>query len=106
METVFVKERVPFQIVKGLAFFERKENRDILAYLRLLLNRRDDLSFLRAVNEPARGIGKVSLEHLRTYAEPRELSLLSARSSGRRTSRLSKARPLWPLANSRHSCRN
>ena len=57
--------RVPFQIVKGLAFFDRKENRDVLAYLRLLLNPRDDLSFLRAVNEPARGIGKVSLEHLR-----------------------------------------
>ncbi len=78
LETAFVKQRVPFQIVKGLAFFDRKENRDVLAYLRLLLNPRDDLSFLRAVNEPARGIGKVSLEHLREYAEPRELSLLSA----------------------------
>jgi DNA helicase-2/ATP-dependent DNA helicase PcrA len=78
LESAFVRQRVPFQIVKGLAFFERKENRDVLAYLRLLLNPRDDLSFLRAVNEPARGIGKVSLEHLRTYAQPRELSLLAA----------------------------
>src|SRR5207249_6029168 len=78
LESAFVKNRIPYQIVKGLAFFERKENRDVLAYLRLLLNPRDDLSFLRAVNEPARGIGKVSLEHLRTYAEPRELSLLAA----------------------------
>jgi DNA helicase-2/ATP-dependent DNA helicase PcrA len=77
-ETAFVKQRVPFQIVKGLAFFDRKENRDVLAYLRLLLNPRDDLSFLRAVNEPARGIGKVSLDHLRTYATPREISLLGA----------------------------
>src|SRR5262249_32251334 len=41
---------------------------------------RDDLSFLRIVNEPARGIGKVSLEHLRAFAEPRELSLLAAAS--------------------------
>ena len=57
-ETAFVKQRVPFQIVKGLAFFDRKENRDVLAYLRLLLNPRDDLSFLRAVNEPARGSAK------------------------------------------------
>ena len=48
LETAFVKQRVPFQIVKGLAFFERKENRDVLAYLRLLLNPRDDLSFLRS----------------------------------------------------------
>src|SRR5262249_26309316 len=68
----------PYQIVKGLAFFDRKENRDVLAYLRLLLNPKDNLSFLRAVNEPARGVGKVSLEHLETYAGPRELSLLAA----------------------------
>ncbi|HJT79419.1 MAG TPA: UvrD-helicase domain-containing protein [Gemmataceae bacterium] len=78
LETAFTAQRVPYQIVKGLAFYERKENRDVLAYLRLLLNPRDDLSFLRAVNEPARGVGKVSLEHLRTYAQDREMSLLSA----------------------------
>ncbi len=78
LETAFIKERVPHQIVRGLAFFERKENRDILAYLRLMVNPRDDLSFLRIVNEPPRGIGKVSLDHLRDYAGPRELSLLSA----------------------------
>jgi DNA helicase-2/ATP-dependent DNA helicase PcrA len=78
LETAFVQLRVPHQIVRGLAFFERKENRDILAYLRLMVNPRDDLSFLRIVNEPARGIGKVSLDHLRSYAEPREMSLLSA----------------------------
>jgi DNA helicase-2/ATP-dependent DNA helicase PcrA len=78
LETAFLKHRVPFQIVKGLAFFERKENKDVLAYLRLLLNPRDDLSFLRIVNEPARGIGKVSLEHLRQYAEKNEIGLLAA----------------------------
>jgi DNA helicase II / ATP-dependent DNA helicase PcrA len=78
LEAAFVRQRVPFQIVRGVAFFERKENRDVLAYLRLLLNPKDDLSFLRAVNEPARGIGKTSLEHLKSYAEPRELSLLEA----------------------------
>jgi DNA helicase-2/ATP-dependent DNA helicase PcrA len=80
LETAFVQQRVPFQIVRGVAFFERKENRDILAYLRLMLNPRDDLSFLRIVNEPARGIGKVSLDHLREYASPREMNLLSAAS--------------------------
>jgi DNA helicase II / ATP-dependent DNA helicase PcrA len=78
LEAAFVKHRIPFQIVKGLAFFDRKENRDVLAYLRLLVNPRDDLSFLRIVNEPARGIGKTSLDHLREYAEPREMSLLDA----------------------------
>lgn len=78
LESAFVKNRVPFQIVKGLAFFERKENRDVIAYLRLLVNPRDDLSFLRVVNEPARGVGKTSLEHLRSYAAGREMSLLEA----------------------------
>ncbi|CAN5270523.1 UvrD-helicase domain-containing protein [soil metagenome] len=78
LETTFVKKRIPYQIVRGLAFFDRKENRDVLAYLRLLLNPRDDLSFMRAVNEPARGIGKTSLGHLQAYAEPREINLLAA----------------------------
>ena len=78
LEATFVKKRIAYQIVRGLAFFERKENRDVLAYLRLLLNPRDDLSFMRAVNEPARGIGKTSLGHLQAYAEPREINLLEA----------------------------
>src|SRR5205823_9009727 len=78
LEAAFVKQRVPYQMVRGLAFFERKENRDILAYLRLLLNPQDDLAFTRIVNEPARGIGKTSLEHLRAYAEPRHICLLQA----------------------------
>lgn len=78
LESAFVRQRVPFQIVRGLAFFDRKENKDVLAYLRLLLNPRDDLSFLRVVNEPARGIGKTSLDRLVEYAGPREMNLLAA----------------------------
>ncbi len=78
LEIEFTKARVPFQIVKGLAFFERKENKDVLAYLRLMLNPRDDVSFLRVVNEPARGIGKISLEHLIRHANDNEMSLLEA----------------------------
>jgi DNA helicase-2/ATP-dependent DNA helicase PcrA len=78
LETAFVRQQVPYQIVRGLAFYERKENRDVLAYLRLLSNPRDDLSFLRIVNEPPRGIGKKSLEHLQEFAELRGISLLCA----------------------------
>jgi DNA helicase-2/ATP-dependent DNA helicase PcrA len=78
LEQAFVKVRVPFQIVRGLAFFDRKENRDILAYLRLTVNNRDDLSFLRAVNEPSRGIGKVSLQHLQNFARKQGIPLLEA----------------------------
>lgn len=77
-EQAFIRQRVPYQIVRGLAFFERKENRDVLAYLRVLINPKDNISFERAVNEPARGIGKVSLAHLRAYAERNELSLMEA----------------------------
>jgi DNA helicase II / ATP-dependent DNA helicase PcrA len=78
LESAFIQRGVPFQIVKGLAFFERKENKDVLAYLRLLVNPSDNISFLRAVNEPARGIGKVSLDHLQTYAELNQISLLES----------------------------
>jgi DNA helicase II / ATP-dependent DNA helicase PcrA len=78
LESAFIKHGVPFQIVKGLAFFERKENKDVLAYLRLLVNPADNISFLRAANEPPRGIGKVSLDHLQAYAETNQISLLEA----------------------------
>jgi DNA helicase-2/ATP-dependent DNA helicase PcrA len=78
LESAFVKHGVPFQIVKGLAFFERRENRDVLAYLRLLANPQDSVSFLRIVNEPPRGIGKVSLDKLQSYAADKEMSLLAA----------------------------
>lgn len=78
LESAFVKHGVPYQIVRGLAFYERKENRDILAYLRLLVNPRDDLSFERAVSEPSRGVGDTSLRYLREYAEARQLSMLAA----------------------------
>jgi superfamily I DNA/RNA helicase len=70
---IFLAKLFAFQIVKGLAFFDRKENKDVLAYIRLLLNPHDNLSFLRAVNEPARGVGKVSLEHLQSYADAHEI---------------------------------
>ena len=78
LESAFVKHGVPFQIVKGLAFFDRKENKDILAYLRLLVNPSDTVSFQRAVNEPPRGVGKVSLDRLIAYANANKVSLLAA----------------------------
>ncbi len=76
LERAFTVLQVPFQIVKGLAFFDRKENRDVLAYLQLLLNPRNELALERIINEPPRGIGPMTMQNLRHYAEPRELSLL------------------------------
>jgi DNA helicase II / ATP-dependent DNA helicase PcrA len=80
LESAFVKHGVPFQIVRGLAFFDRKENKDVLAYLRLIVNPADTVSFLRVVNEPPRGIGKVSLDRLQQYANDNDLGLLVAAS--------------------------
>ncbi|GBD35772.1 ATP-dependent DNA helicase PcrA [bacterium HR36] len=77
-EEAFLRRRIPYQIVRGLAFFERKENRDVLAFLRLLVNPKDDLSFQRAVSAVPCGIGATTLERLRRYAAARGLSLLAA----------------------------
>ncbi len=78
LESAFVKHGVPFQIVKGLAFFERKENKDVIAYLRLLVNPSDSVGFFRVVNEPGRGIGKVSLDRLAKFADSHDISPLEA----------------------------
>ena len=69
---------VPYQLVRGLEFFRRREVRDVVAWLRLVRNPRDDEALLRVVNVPARGIGRQSLERLAAWAEDRRLGLLEA----------------------------
>ena len=65
---------LPYEIVGTLEFYERKEVKDLLAYLRVIVNPLDAVSFLRIVNTPTRGIGKTSLERLRAWALPQGLS--------------------------------
>ncbi|HYB63890.1 MAG TPA: 3'-5' exonuclease, partial [Steroidobacteraceae bacterium] len=67
-EEAFLSARIPYKVYGGLRFFERAEIKDALAYLRLISNRRDDASFERVVNLPARGLGAKSLEALRERA--------------------------------------
>ena len=69
---------VPYEIVGGLSFFERREIKDVLAYLRVLVNPLDDVSMLRVVNVPPRGVGKASLEKLIDRAVDEEMSLFEA----------------------------
>jgi DNA helicase-2/ATP-dependent DNA helicase PcrA len=76
LEQAFRARRIPHQIVGGVAFYERQEVKDVLAYLSLLSNPKDDLAFARIVNVPPRGLGKTSLEQLIAAARQRELPLL------------------------------
>lgn len=78
IEDALRRANIPYVLVGGVAFYQRAEVKDALAYLRLLVNERDDESFLRAVNRPARGIGEVSIRRLRTTAERDGHSLLDA----------------------------
>jgi DNA helicase-2/ATP-dependent DNA helicase PcrA len=69
---------IPYQLVRGLEFFKRREIRDVVAWLRLLQNPRDDEAFLRVVNVPPRGIGRQSLDRLAAWAEDMRTSRLEA----------------------------
>lgn len=78
VEETLIKSTIPYHIVGGQKFYERKETRDILAYLNVLANPRDDISFNRIVNVPKRGIGNASLEKVREFALENQLSLFEA----------------------------
>jgi len=69
---------VPYQIVGGVEFYERREVRDLVSYLRLIVNPRDDAACARVLNVPARGIGAKSAEELARWAKERGLSLSAA----------------------------
>jgi len=81
-EEVFMRLGIPYRIIGGLRFYERKEVKDLLAYLRLIANVSDDVSFRRVVNVPARGIGEVSMMRLETYARTKGCSLFTAAAEG------------------------
>lgn len=78
LEEACLQVGLPYSIVGNTSFYQRKEIKDLLAFLRLLSNPDDDLSLLRVVNIPPRGIGKQTLETLQEWAEARSLSLSAA----------------------------
>jgi len=77
-ETEFVKAKIPYIIYGGVGYFGRKEVKDIVAYLRLILNNNDDFSFKRIVNVPKRKIGEKQIESLEAIARERRMSLYQA----------------------------
>ncbi|MDO6448908.1 DNA helicase PcrA [Oceanobacillus profundus] len=78
IEDTLLKSGISYQMVGGMRFYDRKEIKDMVAYLRLITNPDDDLSFERVVNEPKRGIGKTSVERLRAYAAEHGISFYEA----------------------------
>lgn len=78
IERVLRQEQIPYQMVRGQEFYQRREIKDILAYAQLLNNPKDDLAFERTVNSPPRGIGKKTIERLADHAARFGLSMLAA----------------------------
>jgi len=90
LEIALSDQGIPYQLVHAVAFYQRKEVRDILAYAHLINNPRDDVAFLRIVNTPARGIGQRTVERVAAHAATEKLSLLAAARESRRIPSLPK----------------
>ncbi len=78
LEEVFRRNGIPYTIVGGLRFYERKEVKDILAYLRVVANPADSVSLLRIINYPLRGIGDVTIKKMEQYAREQNCTLFEA----------------------------
>ena len=75
IEDILRRENIPYRIIGGLKFYERKEIKDTIAYLRLIENSADNLSLKRIINEPKRGIGKTSLERIEGLSDTSSVSM-------------------------------
>jgi len=78
VEEAFIRSKIPYQVVRGVEFYNRKEIRDVLAYLKVLVNPRDELALMRIINTPARGIGKTTIDRARAYAAANGITLYEA----------------------------
>ncbi len=78
LENTLLEYGIQTQVSGGQSFFDRKEVRDLICYLKLIVNDEDDVSLLRIINTPRRGIGRVSIEKLRDYADKKHICLFDA----------------------------
>lgn len=88
LERALLQHRVPYQIIGGVRFYDRREIKDIVAYLRLVYQPRDTMSFARIVNVPARGIGATSLQKFLTWQASTEMDIITALVNVEQTSSL------------------
>ena len=75
LETILSRENIPYKVIGGLKFYERKEIKDAISYLRLIANPSDNISLRRIINEPKRGIGKTSLDKIQEISETTGISM-------------------------------
>jgi DNA helicase-2/ATP-dependent DNA helicase PcrA len=87
---MFIKEGIPYKIIGGLKFYDRKETKDIIAYLRVIQNPSDNISLKRIINVPKRGIGNTTVETAEIIARNRGLSLFSVISASNEISELQR----------------
>jgi DNA helicase-2/ATP-dependent DNA helicase PcrA len=78
IEDALIRQRIPYRVVAGIRFYDRKEIKDILSYLRIIVNPKDSLAVARVINVPARGVGATSLRKLEELAVQNNLSLWEA----------------------------
>ncbi len=78
LEEVFMKSGTPYRLIGGLKFYSRKEIKDLIAYLKLIQNPKDNVSLKRIINEPKRGIGDSALEKLQNIADSQSISIFEA----------------------------
>jgi len=90
LEEAFIKNKIPYQIVRGVEFYNRKEIKDLLAYLKILVNPDDEIALLRIINTPARGIGKTTIDRVRAYAAFNNISFFEALKKAESIDSLSK----------------
>lgn len=97
LEDMFLRAGVPYTIVGGTRFFDRAEIRNVMAYLKVVVNPDDDVSLMRIINTPRRGIGATSLEKIQAHARMRQSSLFDAIEDICATSQVVSARVLIQL---------
>jgi len=91
IEEAFVRRQIPYQVVRGMEFYARKEIRDMVGYLKLIANPDDDVAFMRAVNTHPRGIGKTTLDRVVAYASANGVGLYGAAQQAGRIESIGKA---------------